>query len=163
MLLTDGGAELSGLGYLAGLAVKGVDQISFHLALNDPVRDTNRQEIAVDVLRRVVKGDAGDDDPLFPPLDRVDHIMADQPFQHLVVGFEYQVFEAGAEFRAHEAFARPGAENLDDAFVNVFVFPGCGRGDLGSARASLETKREFQTFAEKVQTHQSHSSQMIVD
>jgi len=83
--------------------------------------------------------------------------------QHLVVGFEHQVFEAGAEFRTHEAFARARAENLDDALVNVFMFPGGGRGDLGPSRAALEAKRELQAFPEKIESHQSHSSQMMVD
>ncbi len=160
LLLTGDGAELSGRSGWARFAVEGIDQVAFHLALDDAIGDADREKIAILVRGGIVEGDTGDDDPFLPAFHGVDHVMADQALQHLIVRFEHQVLEFRAEFRAHEPFARPGAENLDDALVDVFVFGGGGRRDLRATGPSMKTEGELQPASEEIQGHQSRSSQM---
>ena len=93
----------------------------------------HQQQVAVDVQRPVVEAHLRDDHPLFPALDGVDHVMAQQALEHLVVLFEHQILQPGAELRIHEPFADSGAEDLQDAFTDMLVLPRGGGRDLCAA------------------------------
>lgn len=69
---------IAGRGIVRVFSVEGIDQVAVHLALDHPVGDMHQQQVAVDVQRPVVEAHLRDDHPLFPALDGVDHVMAQQ-------------------------------------------------------------------------------------
>ena len=143
MPLAGNGVDLSGSSRLR-LAIEGIDQVAFHLTLDDAVGDVNWQHVPVDLVWRFVEGHVGDSYALVPSMDRADHVVTDQSFEHIVVGLEHQVFQARTELGTQEAFARARPEDLHDALVNVFVIGEGRRRHLRATGVTPEAKREPQ-------------------
>ncbi len=141
--------------------MEGVDEVAFYLGLDDFVVDADQEKVLVFVEGGVVEFYRGEDDAFLPAFDGVDDVVADKAFKDFVILLEHEVLEAGAELGAHEAFAGAGAEDLEDAFVDVGVFVRGDGGYLRAAGAALELKGKLEAFAEEVEVHGRRSRQLM--
>ena len=69
---------------------EGEHQIALNLGADDSIGDNDWKQMVVGILAEVIKGNIGNDNPLFPTADRVIYVVADETFQHGIILLKYE-------------------------------------------------------------------------